>query len=166
MDATSGVSSCAAQQFTSKKVSPHLEDVFTLHRFVRVPAGVSTSWKYVRVSTLKICPCPTALSVCLRVCPTGVLDIVHRMLLCQPPRWVTSTCSYQTVSPACHWVLNGDQHKTDMKPQVTDNLSLTKAFAEDIYDILEIQNLLILCCVFFFVLFFINYEYQKVNHNL
>lgn len=53
------------------KTFSHSTGVSTYHRLA---ASVSTSWQYVRVSTLKICPCPTALSMCLQMCPhsTGV----------------------------------------------------------------------------------------------
>lgn len=106
--------------------------------------SVSPRRRYVRVPQ----PCPRA---CRCVQVPQVCWTLSTGCCCVAP-----TCNYQTVSPACLWVFNGDRLKTDMKPQVTDDLSLTKAFPADIYDILEIQmeNLLILCCVFF--LFFFN----------
>lgn len=148
---------------------------FLCRPVIHISKGESTPWRCFH--TPQVCPCACWCVHVLDICPC--LHAEDMSMSHSPVRvpagvshsvcWALSTgccCVNRLVglpqlaaiklSPACHWVFNGDQHKTDMKPQVTDNLSLTKAFAADIYDILEIQmeNLLILCCVFLFCFFF------------
>lgn len=117
------------------KTFSHSTGVSTCHRFVHVPASVSPSWKYVRVSTLKICPCPTALSMCLQMCPhsTGVSASAW-----QGPNvgisWTWSTgrscvnlnlqltrCKFNTSGVFNGSGVSGDQHKWTWEARVTDN---------------------------------------------